>query len=132
MAYRDHLPKCPKCAVELSRRQRRDIWRCPRCNGTHIAAGELASRLRVLDIADDVIRDVLTLRKPYESPLRCPSCQRPMQGGTMATVELHRCAAEDHIWLDRARLDRIVELADKQHESRRGWLARLRAHLFAS
>jgi Zn-finger nucleic acid-binding protein len=114
------------------RRQRRDIWRCPRCSGVHLATGELAGRLRLLDIAADVIRDVLTLRKAYESALRCPSCQRPMQGGTMATVDLHRCEAEDQIWLDHKRLDRIVELADAQHESRRGWLARLRAHLFAS
>ena len=98
----------------------------------HLATAELAHRLHLLDIADDVIRDVLTLRKSHESHLRCPSCQRPMHGGTMATVDLHHCDTDDQIWLDRKQLDRIIDLADAQHTSRRGWLARLRAHLFAS
>src|SRR5215510_4352166 len=85
VAYRDRPPVCPRCHVELLRRQRRDIWRCPRCAGMQLAAGELERRLRLLapDISDDVIRDAMTVRRSRPAAVRraqasaitCPTCR---------------------------------------------------------
>ncbi|HEY0477102.1 MAG TPA: zf-TFIIB domain-containing protein [Kofleriaceae bacterium] len=142
MAYRDRPPVCPRCSVELLRRQRRDIWRCPRCSGMQLASGELERRLRLLapDISDDVIRDVMTARRTKPGLVRrlkpdahtCPTCRRPMQPVAMGGVRVARCDADDQIWFDAAELERIVELAGARHQSQRSWLSRLFAHLFAS
>jgi Zn-finger nucleic acid-binding protein len=142
VAYRDRPPVCPRCHVELLRRQRRDIWRCPRCAGMQLAAGELERRLRLLapDISDDVIRDVMIAR-PYRSGaarqakaqvIACPSCRRPMRPVAMGGVGVARCDADDQIWIDRDELDLIVDRTGARHHSQRSWLARLFAHLFAS
>jgi len=99
VAYRDRPPACPRCGVELLRRQRRDIWRCPRCNGMQLAASELERRLRVLaaDISDEVIRDVMTARPAKTMRRRvaitCPTCRRPMNQVAMGGVRVRalRC-----------------------------------------
>lgn len=142
MAYRDRPPVCPRCQAELLRRQRRDIWRCPRCAGTQLAAGELERRLRLLapDISDDVIRDVMTARRSRPAAVRqaqgpaitCPTCRRPMHPVAMGGVRVARCDADDQIWVDLAELERIVDLAGARHQSQRSWLSRLFSHLFAS
>jgi Zn-finger nucleic acid-binding protein len=142
VAYRDRPPACPRCGVELLRRQRRDIWRCPRCAGVQLAAAELARRLRVFapEISDDVLRDVMTARKARAGATRrggpvvviCATCGRPMERVTMGGVRVARCAADDHIWLDSAELERIADHVGARHESQRSWIARLFAHLFAT
>lgn len=143
MAYRDRPPVCPHCGVELLRRQRRDIWRCPRCAGIQLATGELERRLRLLapDISDDVIRDVMTARRSravvtarrFEaSAIACPSCRRPMQPVVMGGVRVARCDSDDQIWFDATELDRVIARAGARHQSERSWLARLFSHLFAS
>jgi Zn-finger nucleic acid-binding protein len=127
--------------VELLRRQRRDIWRCPRCAGMQLAAGELERRLRVLapDISDEVIRDVMTARRSRAASVRsraavltCPTCRRPMHHVAMGGVHVARCDADDQIWFDAAELERIVEQTGARHQSQRSWLARLFSHLFAT
>ena len=140
VAYRDRPPACPRCSVELLRRQRRDIWRCPRCRGMQLAASELERRLRLLapDISEDVIRDVMTARRSKAvgrsrpAATTCPTCRRPMHQVAMAGVRVARCDADDQIWFDAAELERIVERAGARHHSQRSWLARLFSHLFAS
>jgi Zn-finger nucleic acid-binding protein len=142
VAYRDRPPVCPRCSVELLRRQRRDIWRCPRCAGMQLAAGELERRLRLLapDISDEVIRDVMTARRSRAVGARrsrpavvtCPTCRRPMHYVAMGGVHVARCDADDQIWLDSAELERIADRVGAHHQSQRSWLARLFAHLFAS
>jgi len=141
VAYRDRPPACPRCGVELLRRQRRDIWRCPRCAGVQLAAGELARRLRVFapEISDDVIRDVMTARKARAGGARrgpaivtCATCGRPMERVAMGGVRVARCGADDQIWLDSAELERIADHVGARHESQRSWIARLFAHLFAT
>ncbi|HEX3474666.1 MAG TPA: zf-TFIIB domain-containing protein [Kofleriaceae bacterium] len=142
MAYRDRPPVCPLCSIELLRRGRRDIWRCPRCAGIQLAAGELERRLRVLapDISDEVIRDVMTARRSRAAAVRrsrpaaliCPICRRPMHPVAMGGVRVARCDADDQIWLDRAELERLVEQTGVRHQSQRSWLARLFSHLFAT
>lgn len=141
MAYRDRPPACPRCGVELLRRQRRDIWRCPRCAGVQLAAAELARRLRVFapDISDDVLRDVMTARRARAAARRgaaavvtCATCRRPMTQVAMGGVRVARCEADDHIWLDSAELERIADHVGARHQSQRSWLARLFAHLFAT
>jgi len=142
VAYRDRPPVCPRCGVELLRRGRRDIWRCPRCAGVQLAAGELERRLRVLapDISDEVIRDMMTarrsraaaIRRALPSALTCPTCRRPMHRVAMGGVPVARCDADDQIWLDAAELERLVELTGARHQSQRSWLARLFSHLFAT
>jgi Zn-finger nucleic acid-binding protein len=134
VAYRDRPPACPRCGVELLRRQRRDIWRCPRCAGVQLAAAEVERRLRLLapEISDDVIRDVMTARRSRAAAIACPSCGRPMQPVAMGGVHVARCNADNQLWFDARELERIAERADARHQSQRSWLARLCSHLFAS
>jgi Zn-finger nucleic acid-binding protein len=134
VAYRDRPPVCPRCGVELLRRQRRDIWRCPRCAGVQLASGEVERRLRLIapDISDEVIRDVMTARRSRAAPIACPACRRPMRPVMMGGVRVGRCDADDQIWFDATELDRIVERAGAHHQSQRSWLARLFSHLFSS
>ena len=142
VAYRDRPPVCPRCGVELLRRQRRDVWRCPRCAGTQLAAAELERRLRLFapDISDDVIRDVMTAR-PYRpwvarraqiSAMACPTCRRPMHPVAMGGVAVARCEADDQLWVGPTELEHIVHRVGVRHESQRSWLSRLFAYLFAS
>jgi Zn-finger nucleic acid-binding protein len=143
VAYRDRPPVCPRCGVELLRRQKRDIWRCPRCAGIQLAAGEVERRLRLFapNISDEVIEDVMTARRS-RSPatpgraqgdaLACPLCRRPMRPVIMGGVRVARCDADDQIWFDADELERVIERADARHESQRSWLGKLFAHLFAS
>jgi Zn-finger nucleic acid-binding protein len=134
VAYRDRPPTCPRCGVELLRRQRRDIWRCPRCAGTQLAAAEVERRLRLLapHISDEVIREVMTARRSRGEPIACPACGRPMQPIALGGVHVARCDTDDQIWFDAAELDRVIERAGARHQSQRSWLARLFSHLFAS
>ncbi len=132
MAYRDRPPLCPRCSVELTRRQRRDIWRCANCKGLHIARSELERRLRLLALSEDIIQYTLRPFRGKGSALACPACLRQMSPVVMGGVELDRCEVDDQIWFDATKLERLFDLADQTHASRRGWLARLRAHLFAS
>lgn len=143
MAYRDRLPACPRCGVELRRRQRRSIWRCPRCAGAQLASVEVERRLRLVarDISDDVIRDVMTARRSRAvliarrarlEVLSCPSCRRPMEPVVMGGVHVARCDPDDQIWFDAAELDRVVDRAGVNHQLQRSWLSRLFSYLYAS
>lgn len=134
VAYRDRLPACPRCGVELVRRQRRDVWRCPRCTGTQLAAAEVERRFRLLapDISDDVIKDVMTARRSRAAAIPCPTCSRSMQPVVFGGVRAARCNADDQIWFDASELERIVALAGARHLQQRSWIARLLSHLFAS
>jgi Zn-finger nucleic acid-binding protein len=134
VAYRDRPPACPRCGVELLRRQRRDIWRCPRCTGMQLAAAEVERRLRLVatDISDDVIRDVMTARRSRAAAVACPSCGRAMQPISLGGVHVGRCNSDDQIWFDARELDRILDHTGARHASQRSWFARLLSHLFAS
>jgi Zn-finger nucleic acid-binding protein len=134
VAYRDRPPICPRCGVELLRRQRRDIWRCPRCAGVQLAAAEVERRLRLLapEISDEVMRDVMTARRSRATAITCPSCGRPMQPVALGGVHVARCNADNQLWFDARELERIAEQAGARHQSQRSWLARLFSHLFAS
>lgn len=134
MAYRDRPPACPRCGVALLRRQRRDIWRCPRCAGVQLAVAEVERRLRLLapEISDEVIRDVMTARRSRATAIACPSCGRPMQPVAMGGVHVARCNTDNQLWFDASELERIAERAGQRHQSQRSWLARLCSHLFAS
>ena len=143
MAYRDHPPLCPRCGIELLRRQRRDIWRCPGCAGMQFAAAELERRVRLLapDISEDVILDVMTARRSRAvvtarrgggGVSTCPSCLRPMQPVVMGGVHVSRCDFDDQIWLAAADLDLVIARAGARHQSQRSWVARLFSLLFAS
>jgi len=134
VAYRDRVPVCPRCSVELLRRQRRDIWRCPRCSGTQLAAAEVERRVRLLapDISDDVVRDVMTARRSRAAAILCPTCGRPMQPVALGGVPVARCGADDQLWFDASELDRVVQRAGARHHQQRSWLGRLCSLLFAS
>jgi Zn-finger nucleic acid-binding protein len=134
VAYRDRPPVCPRCGVELLRRQRRDIWRCPGCSGTQRAAFEVERRLRLLapDISDDVIRGAKMTWGPQVPAIACPSCQRPMLGVVMGGVLVARCDPDDQFWFDANEFERVIDLAEARHQSQQSWVSRLFAHLFAS
>lgn len=133
MAYRDRPPICPRCSLELVRRQRRDIWRCPRCAGTQLATAEVERRLRLLapDLSHEVIDDVMTARRARGTAAACPSCGRPMQPVTLGGVRVARCDPDGRIWFDASELERIAERAAR-HEAQRSWFRRLCSFLFAS
>lgn len=134
VAYRDRPPACPRCGVELLRRQRRDIWRCPRCTGIQLAAAEVERRVRLFapEISDEVIRDVMTARRSRAAAISCPSCARPMQPVVLGGVRAARCLTDDQIWFDARELERVVEQAGARHQAQRSWISRLFSHLFAS
>lgn len=134
VAYRDRPPSCPRCHVELRRRARRDIWRCPRCAGTQLASAEVARRLRLTDpdLPDEVIQDVLTVRRSRGAAVGCPTCARPMQTIALCGVDVGRCDGDDQLWLDASALDRIVARAHARHQLQRSWLRRLLSHLYAT
>jgi Zn-finger nucleic acid-binding protein len=125
---------CPRCSVELARRQRRDIWRCPRCAGMQLATAEVERRVRLLapGIPDEVVRDVMTARRSRSTAIACPSCGRPTQSISLGGVRVARCDADDQIWFDAQDFERVVDLAGARHQSQRSWLARLCSYLFAS
>lgn len=116
------------------RRQRRDIWRCPRCTGMHIATAEVERRLRLVapDISDEVIRDVMIARRSRAAAVVCALCGRAMQPVSLSGVPAGHCAADSQIWFDARELDRMIERAGVHHHLQRSWLARLFSHLFAS
>lgn len=134
MAYRDRPPVCPRCSVELVRRQRRDIWRCPRCTGVQLATAEVERRLRLQapDISDEVIRDVMTPRRSRAAAVACALCGRLMQPVALGGVRVGHCVPDDQMWFDASELERVVDRAGARHQSQRSWLARLLSHLFAS
>jgi Zn-finger nucleic acid-binding protein len=134
VAYRDRPAACPRCGVELVRRQRRDIWCCPRCTGTQLAVAEVERRLRLYapDISEEVIRDVMTVRRSRAQPIDCPMCSRPMQPVVLGGIRAARCNADEQLWFEPSALERVVELAGVRHLRQRSWLARLLSHLFAS
>jgi Zn-finger nucleic acid-binding protein len=134
VAYRDRCPACPRCGVELLRRQRRDIWRCPRCTGLQLTTAELERRLRLVaaDISDEVIRDVLTPRRSRGAATACASCGRPTQPVALGGVRVTHCAPDDQIWFDAGDLDRVAAHTSARHQSQRSWLARLCSYLYAS
>jgi Zn-finger nucleic acid-binding protein len=135
VAYRDRPPVCPRCGVELVRRQqRRDIWRCTRCSGIQLATAEVERRLRLLtpDISDEVIRDVMTPRRSRAAAVACALCGRLMQPIALGGVRVAHCVPDDQMWFDAKELEHVVERAGDRHRSQRSWLARLLSHLFAS
>jgi Zn-finger nucleic acid-binding protein len=134
VAYRDRPPACPRCGVELVRRQRRDIWRCPRCTGMQLATAEVERRLRLVapDISDEVVRDVMTVRRSRAQAVRCAQCGRVMQAVSLAGVPVGHCATDSQMWFDARELDRMIERAGVHHQLERSWLARLLSLLFAS
>ena len=99
-----------------------------------LASAEVERRLRLFapDFSDGVIRDMIIGRRARATPIACPSCSRPMQPVAMIGVKVARCNADDQIWFDASKFDRIVELTSARHQSQRSWLSRLRSHLFAS
>lgn len=99
-----------------------------------LALAEVERRLRVLEpeISDDVIRDVMTMRRSRAAAIACPSCGRPMQPVAMSGVPVGRCNIDHLIWFDASELERIAERAGMRHQRQRSWLSRLLSHLFAS
>jgi hypothetical protein len=99
-----------------------------------LAAGEVERRLRLIasDIAEEVIRDVMTARRSRGAAMPCASCGRAMQPVTLGGVRVGRCDPDDQIWFDARELDRMIAQTSARHQSQRSWLARLFSHLFAS
>jgi Zn-finger nucleic acid-binding protein len=139
MAYRDVPASCPRCNGELRRRQRRDIWSCPRCRGVHLSMAELRRWLDVLypDVAHGVVIAArssarTSARTAEASLLACALCQRRLRPLAVHGVPALRCDADEELWFDGESLGHLFHLADGKQRAQRSWLSRFLAHLFAS
>lgn len=107
------MPLCPLCHEPLVQVEENQVvaHTCPACRGTWIGARALQRRTRIettpgqphlplpplADLADTVTRSNST------APLACPLCKQPMtktQFHPKIPVQIDRCTACDHLWLD--------------------------------
>ena len=132
MAYRDRLLTCPRCRKPLDQKARRERWLCRTCNG--IAVEVIEVRRLLARVVPDHPGQLLDLRDrpPNETPLFCPACGQPMRPVELQGVALDRCEQDQLLWFDATELDRVIDGAIADHESRKGWARKLRDLLFAN
>ena len=118
MPFRDRVPTCPRCRVELARAEDdREAWHCPRCTGTALGIGDLVDDL--LDVAPHLrptegVRDLRTISRRAAADLACPACGIKMEPVYLAAVEIDRCHEDNLVWLDRNEREAIVARAQAQ------------------
>ncbi|MDB4953574.1 MAG: hypothetical protein JWO36_1143 [Myxococcales bacterium] len=135
MTYRDRSVSCPRCGVELIRKDAREAWSCVKCKGALLDVGELVREL--LLVAPDLLPEggtsgITTLgRRTVARALACPMCAAPMEPVFLGGVDLDRCYDDNVFWFDAGELGLVLEVAQGQREERhKPWLARLFENLF--
>jgi Zn-finger nucleic acid-binding protein len=132
MAYRDRLLTCPRCGKPLDQKGRRERWPCRTCNGVAVEVIEVL-RLLARVVPDHTGHGLDTPdRTPHETPLICAACGQPMRPVELQGVALDRCEKDQLLWFDATELDRVIDSAIADHESRKGWARKLRDLLFAN
>jgi Zn-finger nucleic acid-binding protein len=121
MPFRDRVPACPRCHVDLARADDdRESWRCPRCGGIALGVGDLIDDL--LEVAPhlrpaDGIRELVTISRRASADLACPVCGLAMEPVYLAALEIDRCRRDSLVWLARGDRDLIVARAGAQPRS---------------
>jgi Zn-finger nucleic acid-binding protein len=117
------MPLCPVCHVAMVQVEEADVVAesCPNCHGTWISGHALERRARLettpgmphmtlaplADLADTVSHSNST------GVLSCPDCRRDMIKGRFhpqIPVQIDRCDACGHIWLDAGEQGLLVRL----------------------
>ena len=132
-AYRERMLSCPRCAIELSREDAREIWRCKRCAGALVAVEELIAelvRFAPALVPPEGVRGITTIGR-FGERLSCPTCSDPMEPVFLGSVEIDRCYHDQQLWLDAGELGKILDRARSQVTvERRSWFAQLVHGLF--
>lgn len=134
MTYRDRSFECPRCRVELARRDDTDLWACRRCSGALVGETELAQQLVAIapELAQPHDGVAMVARKATET-LGCPVCAGELEPVFLGGVEVERCVVDRLVWFDRDEQDLVLDTARHQHAQRTaGWLRRLTQSLFGT
>jgi Zn-finger nucleic acid-binding protein len=129
--YRTVSNGCPRCGTPL--RRLRAASTCHGCHGRFLAESvmlEMASEMQVPAMP----LSFLPLSPRTDSPLHCPTCDKPMEPVRLASVLIDRCPAHG-IWFDPdelsdalllfARSESIEELEQqaRSHGYRPSWIS---------
>ena len=118
----------------LKRRMRRESWPCGACGGIAVEVGELIRLVR--RVAPDLLAGAIGLETPprssSEPPVICAACGQATKPVSFHGVELDRCLNDDLVWFDAMELDFVLDAAIADHDSRKGWMERLRDLLYAN
>ena len=71
-------------------------------------------------------------RSPSQPPVICAACGQPTKPVTFHGVDLDRCFKDELVWFDATELDRVLDAAIADHDSRKSWIERLRDLLYAN
>lgn len=129
--YRSVSNGCPRCGTPLRR-----LRAASTCQGCH---GRFLEEAVILELAGDmqvpaVPLAFLPLSPRTDSPLHCPTCDKPMEPVRLASVLLDRCPAHG-IWFDPEELSEALllfarpesiealELAARAHSYRPSWIS---------
>lgn len=112
---------CPQCAIPLhgDAYERQPVSRCPRCDGTWLAKGDL-ERIQEAHLVDHSVqhrlgtdtveRSVDMARQRALPPRTCPKCGDPMERreyGLASQVLIDACPHGDGLWLDAGELEAV-------------------------
>jgi Zn-finger nucleic acid-binding protein len=133
--YRDIRLSCPRCRVELDRKNRRESWRCSRCLGFAVETGTVVRKLYMIspDLVPGGGADGLpTYPRRNAQVLPCAACGKPMRPVRLQGVEIDRCYQDEMIWFDPDELDQVLTSAIERMDTRRSWIGRLLDRLYAN
>ena len=135
VTYRDRPVTCPRCGLELSRREVGEVWTCGKCQGVLTGVGELVQELVATApelVPPGGVGGITTIgRRSTSRSLVCPGCAGDMEPVFLGGVELDRCYQDELMWLDAGEQARVVAVARGQHAEREdNWLRRMMARWF--
>ncbi|MEJ5252886.1 MAG: rhomboid family intramembrane serine protease [Chthonomonadetes bacterium] len=100
---------CPRCGEPLTRYQSFAglVWQCARCGGRAVALSVLRKA-----VDERTVRAlwVTATQGGIRSPLRCPSCQKPMRqavAGVSVPVTIDVCELCQFVWTDAGELEQM-------------------------
>ncbi|HWO19393.1 MAG TPA: zf-TFIIB domain-containing protein [Kofleriaceae bacterium] len=121
MPFRDRPPSCPRCRVELGRLAEDERFRCPRCTGVMLAAGELVAELLTVDptLRDGIqIRDIHTIGRRSTEQLPCAYCDAAMEPVFLGGAPIDRCRDDGVLWFDAGELEAVLARTAAQRDER--------------
>jgi Zn-finger nucleic acid-binding protein len=127
MPFRDRLPRCPRCGVELHRIAGDERFRCSGCAGVVLDAGALVAELLAVDpsLRDGLrIRDIRTIGRRTDEQLPCALCGEAMEPVFLGGAEIDRCRADGVLWFDVGELEEVLARTAEQRDDREAGLLR--------
>jgi Zn-finger nucleic acid-binding protein len=136
-AYRDRPLECPRCRIELSRNETREVWKCRRCAGSLVGTGELVAAL--VKIAPELVQNsaaltgVAMIARRSVDIVPCSICAGDLEPAFLGGVDVDHCAVDQVVWFDRGELGLVLDSARRQHAGRsQPWFVRLVDSLFGN